>query len=148
MIIEYPTIIADHANYKEIGLEVLQSLMYEDGTYNSGPRTSDPRHRNNAGYLNKIANPVGFKVMRGLLTIPEQYRNVCTPKGLRNKYLFIAELVGFKEGPVEDKVKLGRESYFNHTLTDCEVESIWLTRTYADLNNAFGVDFRSVEDLI
>lgn len=46
MIIEYPTIIADHANYKEIGSEVLQSLMYEDGTYNSGPRTSDPRHRN------------------------------------------------------------------------------------------------------
>ena len=148
MIIEYPTIIDDHANYKEIGHEVVESLMYEDLTYNSGPRASDPRHRNNAGYLNKIANPVGFKVMRGLITIPEEYRNTCTPKGLRNKYLFIAELVGFKSGSVEDKVKLGRESYFNTKLTDCEVESIWLTRTYADLDNAFGVEFNSVEDLV
>ena len=148
MIIEYPTIIDDHSNYKEIGLEVLQSLMYEDGTYNSGPRTSDPRHRNNAGYLNKIANPIGFKVMRGLLTIPEQYRNKCTPKGLRNKYLFIAELVGFKSGSVESKVALGRESYINGVLTESAVENIWLTRLYEDLNNAFGVEFNSLQDLI
>lgn len=147
MLIDYPTITDDHANYKEIGIEVLESLMYENGTYNSGPRTSDPRHRNNAGYLNKIANPVGFKVMRGLLTIPEEYRNVCTPRGLRNKYLFIAELVGFKSGSVQDKVNLGRKSYFNATLTECEIENIWLKRTYEDLNNAFDTEFDSLEDL-
>lgn len=137
MIEQYPAIIDDHANYKEIGKNVLESLMYESGTYNSGPRTSDPRHRNNAGYLNKIANPVGFKVMRGLLTIPERFRNVCTPKGLRNKYLFIAELVGFKSGSVEDKVQTGRAAYYNQTMTKSPVENIWLDRLYMDIDKAF-----------
>ena len=137
MIIEYPTIIDDHANYKEIGHEVVESLMYEDLTYNSGPRASDPRHRNNAGYLNKIANPVGFKVMRGLLTIPEEYRNICTPKGLRNKYLFIAELVGFKSGSVKSKIQLGRASYYTRKSAKDHVEDLWLQRTYADIDRAF-----------
>jgi hypothetical protein len=137
MIEQYPAILDDHANYKAIGKEVLESLMYDNGTYNSGPRTSDPRHRNNAGYLNKIANPVGFKVMRGLLTIPEEHRNICTPNGLRNKYLFIAELVGFKSGSVQSKVHFGRTAYYNRTLTKCDVESIWLERLYVDIDNAF-----------
>ena len=104
MIEKYPSIIDDHANYREIATDVVESLIAENGTYNSGPRTSDPRHRNNAGYLNKIANPVGFKVMRGLLTIPVEHRNVCTPAGLRNKYLFIAELVGYRSGTTTGKI--------------------------------------------
>lgn len=137
MIIEYPGIIDDHANYREIGKTIVESLIYEEGTYNSGPRTSDPRHRNNAGYLNKVANPVGFKVMRGLLTIPEEFRNECTPNGLRNKFLFIAELVGFKTGSAKAKEQFGRTAYYNATLTECEVENIWLQRLYADINNAF-----------
>ncbi len=144
MIEEHPQIIEDHANYKAIGTEVLESLMYENGTYNSGPRTSDPRHRNNSGYLNKIANPVGFKVMRGLLTIPVEHRNVCTSAGLTNKYLFIAELVGFKSGSKQAKIQCGRTAYYNATLTKCEVENIWLKRTYADISNAFNGKFESV----
>lgn len=137
MIIDYPQIIQDHANYREISTEVVESLLFDSGTYNSGPRTSDPRHRNNAGYLNKIANPVGFKVMRGLLTIPKEYRNVCTPKGLINKYLFIAELVGFRSGTVEEKIQLGRSSYYNKTMSYDKVENIWLERLYKDIDNAF-----------
>lgn len=143
MIETYPAIIDDHANYREIGKEVLESLMYDNGTYNSGPRTSDPRHRNNAGYLNKIANPVGFKVMRGLLTIPVEHRNICTPNGLRNKYLFIAELVGFKSGSVDAKVQVGRIAYYNRTLTKCDVENIWLKRLYVDIDNAFNEVFKT-----
>ena len=137
MIVEHPSIIEDHANYREIGTVIVESLIHEEGTYNSGPRTSDPRHRNNAGYLNKVANPVGFKVMRGLLVIPEQHRNICTPNGLRNKFLFIAELVGFKAGSAKAKEQFGRTAYYNATLTECPVENIWLQRLYIDVNNAF-----------
>lgn len=144
MIVEYPAIIEDHANYREIGTTILESLIYEEGTYNAGPRTSDPRHRNNAGYLNKVANPVGFKVMRGLLTIPKEFRNVCTPAGLRNKYLFIAELVGFKSGSAKAKEQFGRTAYYNATLTQCPVENIWLQRLYVDINNAFEGKFESI----
>ena len=147
MIEKYPSIIDDHANYREIATDVVESLIAENGTYNSGPRTSDPRHRNNAGYLNKIANPVGFKVMRGLLTIPVEHRNVCTPAGLRNKYLFIAELVGYRSGTTAGKISFGRECYFNATLTHCDVENIWLKRTYTDINNALATDFATLADL-
>ena len=143
MIVEHPEIIKDHANYREIGTAVVESLIYEEGTYNAGPRTSDPRHRNNAGYLNKVANPVGFKVMRGLLTIPAEFRNECTPAGLRNKYLFIAELAGFKSGSAKAKEQFGRTAYYNATLTQCPVEDIWLQRLYKDLNNAFDGKFES-----
>ena len=149
MIEEHPAIIEDQANYREIGTEIVDSLIYEAGTYNAGPRTSDPRHRDNSGYLNKVANPVGFKVMRGLLVIPEQYRNVCTNNGLRNKYLFIAELCGFKSGSTQSKVNFGRTCYFNGTQAQDSVENLWLNRTYIDINNALGTEFEfnSVEDL-
>lgn len=143
MIVDHPEILEDHANYREIGTAIVESLVYEEGTYNAGPRTSDPRHRNNAGYLNKVANPVGFKVMRSLLTIPFEYRNVCTTNGLHNKYLFIAELVGFKSGSAKAKEQFGRVAYYNATMTDCPVENIWLERLYTDLNNAFDGKFES-----
>lgn len=148
MIEKYPQIIDDHANYQEIGKEVVESLIYEKGTYNSGPRTSDPRHRNNAGYLNKVGNPVGFKVMRGLLVIPEEHRNICTPAGLINKYLFIAELVGFKSGSKASKIRFGRKCYFNGTQPHDDVEAIWINRTYEDINNALNnADFHTVQEL-
>lgn len=143
MICEYPGIVEDHANYREIGKDVVDSYIYQNSTYNSGPRTADPRKRNNAGYLNRIGNPVGFKVMRGLLVIPEEYRNTCTPVGLINKYLFIAELVGFKSGSTKSKIQFGRECYYKGVLAHEPVENIWLKRTYEDINNAFNGKFES-----
>lgn len=147
MIIKYPDIIKDQANYREIGTEIVDSLIYECGTYNAGPRTSDPRHRDNSGYLDKVGNPVGFKVMRGLLVIPEAHRNVCTNAGLRNKYLFIAELNGFKSGSTQSKVNFGRQCYYNATQAHDAVENLWLNRTYADINNALDADFSSLAEL-
>ena len=144
MIERYPQILEDHANYQELGAEIVQSYIYaEDNLYNAGPRTSDPRGRNNRGDLSKIGNPVGFKVMRSLLTIPEEYRNQATTKGLANKYLFIAELMGFKSGTAQAKREFGRKCYYTtafHTdPSDGEVvENIWLERTYLDIDSVFG----------
>jgi len=138
MIVDYPAIIDDHANYREIGTEIVESLIYEAGTYNAGPRTSDPRRRNNSGYLNKIGNPVGFKVMRGLLVIPQSMRNTCTPAGLLNKYLFIAELVGYRSGTTQGKINFGRQCFYANTQAHDPVENIWLNRTYEDITNALG----------
>jgi hypothetical protein len=140
MMEEFPQILDDHANYEEVGKEVLASILYENGTYSSGPRKSDARGRDIAGYLNKIGNPVGFKVMRGLLVIPEIYRNKATINGLTNKYLFAAELLGWKSGHVEDKVTFGRDAFFNHKLPHDELEELperlWLLNTYEDIRNA------------
>lgn len=144
MIERYPQILEDHANYQELGAEVVQSYIYaEDNLYNAGPRTSDPRGRDNRGDLSKIGNPIGFKIMRSLLTIPEEYRNQATTKGLANKYLFIAELMGFKSGTAQAKREFGRKCYYTtafHTdpSDDEVVENIWLERTYTDIDSAFG----------
>lgn len=144
MIERYPQILADHANYRELGTEIVQSYIYaEDNLYNAGPRTSDQRGRNNRGDLSKIGNPVGFKVIRSLLTIPEQYRNQATIAGLRNKYLFIAELMGFKSGTEQAKANFGRKCYYTTAFyldpsDDEVVENIWLERLYQDIDSAFG----------
>jgi len=142
MILKHPQITADHANYRELGTEIVDAYMYAGSTqYNGGPRTSDQRGRNNRGDLSKIGNPVGFKIMRSLLVIPEQHRNICTPTGLRNKYLFIAQLNGFKSGSTDNKIQIGRANYYVRTMAHDEVENVWLERTYADLDLAFGSAF-------
>jgi len=142
MILKHPQITADHANYRELGTEIVDAYMYAGSTqYNGGPRTSDQRGRNNRGDLSKIGNPVGFKIMRSLLVIPEQHRNVCTPAGLRNKYLFISQLNGFKSGSTDNKIQMGRANYYARQLSHDEVENVWLERTYADLDLAFGSAF-------
>ena len=147
MIERYPQIANDHANYEELGKEVVQAYIYEgDNLYTAGPRTSDQRGRNNRGDLSKIGNPVGFKVMRSLLVIPEEYRNKATVKGLANKYLFIAELMGFKEGTADAKRAFGRKCYYTtalhpETSEDEIIENLWLERTYQDIDNAFGKVF-------
>jgi hypothetical protein len=134
MILKYPQIATDHANYKELGREVLEYLSTQNATYTSGERTSDFRGRDIAGYLSKIGNPIGFKVMRSMLVIPEQYRNIATPRGLRNKYLFIAELTGFKKGTKLAKFTAGNKAYANKTLTGDLVHDLWLENTYADID--------------
>lgn len=106
----------DKASYDEVISIVLDNIMNSKGTYRSGQAKSDSRGRNIAGYLNKIFNPVSFKVSRALMVIPEDRRNIATTKGLRNKYLFIAEILGFKNGTVQEKVDAGREHYYNHKL--------------------------------
>jgi len=94
--------------------------------------------------LDKIGNPVGFKIMRAMLVIPEQYRNIATANGLKNVYLFIGELLGYKNGTVQGKIEFGREAYFNRTLIeDIELddlyENIWLERLYEDIDRVLNV---------
>ena len=134
MILKYPQIAQDHANYRELGTEIIDALIHENATYTPGERASDFRGRDIAGYLSKIGNPIGFKVMRSLLVIPELYRNKATEAGLRNKYLFIAELNGFKSGTKYAKVTFGMKCYKDRTFTDCAVENLWLENTYHDID--------------
>jgi len=139
MIANYPTIRDDLANYEEVGKEVIENYIYANSQYSAGQNTNDSRGRNISGMLNKIGNPIGFKIMRSMLVIPEANRNIATAKGLRNKYLFIAELLGYKQGNVQGKVNFGRRSYFNKTLIeniklDDLYENVWLERMYNELD--------------
>lgn len=98
-----------------------------------------------------IGNPIGFKVMRSLLVIPENARNQATQKGLESKLMFVAQLLGFKNGSKQDKIDQGWKQYLCETFHECDYsdetaeevfENIWLTRLYQDLDNAFGNGFK------
>lgn len=108
----YKDMAKDQASYDEVIDAVINNLIQEKGKYRSGQFYSDSRGRNIQGYLNKIFNPVSFKMARALLVIPKESRHTATFKGLHNKYLFIAELMGFKKGTVEDKIDYGRDCYY------------------------------------
>lgn len=145
---QYPELANDHANYSEIATAVVNNYIVNDSTYTSGARTSDPRGRNNSGYLNKIGNPVGFKIMRSLLVIPEDNRTKATTQGLNNVYLFIAELHSFKQGTTAEKTTFGKARYESYDYLDLDTddnsedldslyENVWLERLYDDLDLYF-----------
>lgn len=150
MAIKYPTIFDDLANYAEVGKEVVEHYIWNDGQYRAGQNTNDSRGRNIAGYLDKIGNPVGFKIMRSLLVIPEEDRNIATAKGLKNKYLFIAELLGYKKGNVAGKVNYGRRAYLESKFLDLDLakpgdlddlyENVWLERMYDEITYVLNIE--------
>jgi hypothetical protein len=132
---QYPQIHQNKANYGEVSRLILENLVENpDGTYVSGQNRLDPRLRNSHGCLSKVFNPIGYKAARAVLVIPEENRNTMTNEGLINVYLFIAELIGFKSGTLEEKIELGRRSYYAKDLAHDEVENIWLRRLYAELD--------------
>ncbi len=142
MAIKYPSINDDLANYGSVGEEIIEHYIWNNGKYSAGQNTIDSRGRNISGMLNKIGNPIGFKIMRSLLIIPEPNRNIATKVGLRNKYLFIAELLGYKNGNLNGKVNFGRKAYYNRTNLDYETmdiddlyEYIWIERMYKELDD-------------
>lgn len=102
-------------------------------------------------YNMAIGNPIGFKVMRSLLVIPENARNQATQIGLESKLMFVAQLLGFKNGSKQCKIDQGWNQYLTETFHECDYsdetaeevfENIWLTRLYQDLDNAFGNSFK------
>lgn len=148
MRLEFPDMRSDNASYDEISKDIVDAIIYENGEYSSGQNLLDSRGRNIHGMLDKVFNPVSFKVARACLVIPERFRRSATAKGLENKYLFIAELLGFKKGTKSEKVAMGKQAYGANTLLDLDItteagqkdyyENIWLERTYADIDNYFG----------
>ena len=143
----YPEMRSDSASYDSISTTIVDHILSRDYTYSSGQFHSDSRGRNISGMLDKVFNPIGFKVARACLVIPEAFRQTATAKGVRNKYLFIAEINGFKTGTVQEKVDFGRTCYYKGTTLDFNpldvedrkhmYENIWLYRLYKELDAYF-----------
>lgn len=143
----YPEMRTDTASYDSISTTIVDYIINSNETYSSGQFYSDSRGRNISGMLDKVFNPIGFKVARACLLIPEEFRQTATSKGVRNKYLFIAEINGFKKGTVQDKINFGRSRYYKSTMLDLDptkpsdrkhmFENIWLYRLYKELDDYF-----------
>ena len=71
VFLDYPELKSDGANYSEVSEEVLKYLALEDHSFNMGVNNCDSRGRAIKSGLSKVMNPIGFKVARCLLVIPE-----------------------------------------------------------------------------
>lgn len=84
-------------------------------------------------------------------------RNVATNKGAKAIYLFIAELNGFKEGTVEDKINYGIKCYTTKHLHELDPnsekdrsefhESFWLQRLYNELDSYYDTAITPIDTL-
>ena len=139
----YPSMSASIADYDSLSVDVVNHIIAENPMMDLGESWLDSRGRAIKGALSKVANPIGYKDFRALLTIPADKRDVATEAGVTAINLFIAELNGWKANrgngsTVEDKATFGKQCYESRTLperTDGDLyEVMWLERLYADLD--------------
>jgi hypothetical protein len=67
----YPEIEVDDASYDVISEAVVDQIIAEPEIYSLGTSYIDSRGRAIKECLSKVANPIGFKCFRSLLTIPQ-----------------------------------------------------------------------------
>jgi hypothetical protein len=71
LLTKYPEMQSDEANYGEIVEGIIDYLVDNEVTCNMGVNNVDSRGRAIKSHLAKVMNPIGFKVARCLLVIPE-----------------------------------------------------------------------------
>lgn len=127
----------DDASYDNVCEAIIEHMINHQEMYSQGNSFSDSRGRAIKESLGKVANPIGFKDFRSLLTIPENIKFTMDDQAIKNVYLFIAELVGYKRGTVEGKIEFGKQCAYEQTLPeltdDSAHEVIWLERLYNEL---------------
>ena len=144
----HPDMSSDTASYDSVACEIVTEICKNPAMFSQLGNKSDYRGRAIKDSLSKVANPIGYKDFRALLTIPEDVRNVATFRGVYAVYLFIAELQGYKSGPSPaHKAKFGRKMYNSRTLPTLDLtlehdrkelhELIWLERVYVELDEYF-----------
>jgi hypothetical protein len=71
LLTKYPEMQSDEANYGEVVESIIAYLVDNEVTCNMGVNNVDSRGRAIKSHLGKVMNPIGFKVARCLLVIPE-----------------------------------------------------------------------------
>jgi hypothetical protein len=69
----YPEMRSDSASYDSISTTIVDHILSRDYTYSSGQFHSDSRGRNISGMLDKVFNPIGFKVARACESLPQRW---------------------------------------------------------------------------
>lgn len=132
---QMPNLVFDDASYDAISAGVVDELKTPK-LLTQGKSYIDSRGRAIKESLKYVANPIGYKVFRSLVTIPES-TDVMTVEAIEAVYMFIAELLGYKRGTVAGKLKFGKQSYKKRTLPEDLAERIWLERHYNELDALF-----------
>lgn len=133
VLTRYPELSKDEANYGNVSREIVAYLAEEPLLCNLQYNDVDSRGRAIKGGLRKVFNPIGFKVARALVVIPEEHRKLATKKGMDSILLFIAELNGYKAGTVDGKREFGMKCWTDNILPHEIHERIWCQRLYKEL---------------
>jgi len=138
-----PSFKLSESDYESIILDILKQYILSDGTYNLGGCNFDWRGRSISLQLEKILNPVGYKLGRALLKLEPKLYTVKDTKTLNDIYLFLAqELVGSCVGmSIEDKIEVGKQAYFDRVESDDLVTKIWTQRIFAQLDELYEFGF-------
>ena len=134
------------ADYDCISVDIVNHIADKAPLMDLGESYIDTRGRAIKGALSNVANPIGYKDFRALLTIPVDKRDLATDKGERAIHLAIAEMNGWKANrgngsTVTDKTSYGKTCYENRTLPDLDeeldslYEIMWLERLYEELDS-------------
>lgn len=128
----------DDVDYKAIATAIVEGHIHSpEEEYTLGGHISDGRGRAISRSLNKVFNPVSFKLARSVLITPDRE---LTPNGMREVNLFIAELLGYKPKTEKEKAQMGRDAYLRRAYKQLDLETdegreelyenIWLERIY------------------
>jgi hypothetical protein len=134
-----PKFKLSESDYESIIIDVLKQYILSDGTYNLGGCNFDWRGRSIALQLEKILNPVGYKLGRALLVLPAVKYTTDDRDTLNSIYLFLAqELIGSCVGmSIAEKIEVGKQAYFNRVESDDLVTKIWTQRIFAQLDKLY-----------
>lgn len=129
-------LVFDNASYDAISAGVVDALKVPQ-LLTQGTSYIDSRGRAIKESLKYVANPVGYKDFRSLLTIPDS-KGTMTAESIEAVYLFIAELLGYKRGTYQGKIARGKQAYADKELPEAEgkdlADRIWLERHYNELD--------------
>ena len=119
--------------------EIVESLLLyagasKDERYVLGECTSDSRGRAIFDCVHRVFNPISHKVARAIVKCPVQK---LTTAGLKNVYLFIAEIFGDKPRTLKEKIELGKLHAESREIPESADlhEQIWLKRIYENLED-------------
>ena len=133
------------ADYDCISVDIVNHIADKAPLMDLGESYIDTRGRAIKGALSNVANPIGYKDFRALLTIPVDKRDLATDKGEIAIYLAIAEMNGWKSGrnlgnTVNDKISYGKTCYELRKTPELDeeldslYEIMWLERLYDELD--------------
>jgi len=140
-----PKFKLSESDYESIIIDVLKQYILTDSTYNLGGCNFDWRGRSISLQLEKILNPVGYKLGRALLVLPAVKYTTEDTETLNAIYLFLAqELVGSCVGMnIVEKIEVGKQAYFNRVESDDLVTKIWTQRIFKQLDELY--EFGSID---
>ena len=141
-------LVLQDVNYRDIAIELFESYIANPkAVYNSEANRNDSRGRAIKLILKRVFNYIGFKDARSVMIIPMKNRKLITEAGLQARYLFIAELLGYKAKTISDKVEFGIQAYKDSSIHTLDLdneddrkelhENIWLERIYRDLTRYY-----------